>query len=303
MEYLLLAVVVILIGKVILSPMGEKLAEWSSAFIGPGGYYSCLMEYGLIPGKKWQSMGLGCGTKKMAAIGNLSRDGGLTGGDSSSFGAGSGDSQDGGEGGSSGGTENKNSSKSGDQKKGKNAKGKKGRNKRGGSSSGSSQTADSSAGGSEASADGDGFKFPKKKKKSRAGGSKKKWKKRKRGKKPALMKDEILKVENRSGDGGGDEGLGTGYLGRMSFPEEEEEQTPPVFRATAGADGKEQAERQSKQKNRLKMEAPKKKNTGDIGDLEPISFAGYLKWLFIAVLLIAVILVIGSQILEIQNAE
>ena len=300
MEYLLLAVVVILIGKVILSPMGEKLGEWSSAFIGPGGYYSCLMEYGLIPGKKWQSMGLGCTTKKPGSIGSLSQGGGLTGGDS--FSSGTGEGQAGGEGGSSAGAENKNSSQSGDQKKGKSAKGKKGRKKGGESSSGSSQTADSSTGGSDTSADGNGFKFPKKKK-SRVSGSKKKWKKRKRGKKPSLMKDEKLKVANQSGDGDGDEGLGVGYLGQLSFSEDEEEQTPPVFRATAGADGKEQAERQSKQKNRLKMEPPKQKKTGDIGDLEPISFAGYLKWLFIAVLLIAVILVIGSQILEIQNAE
>ena len=42
---------------------------------------------------------------------------------------------------------------------------------------------------------------------------------------------------------------------------------------------------------------------GKIKDLKPLSFSGYMKWLLIAVLVIAVVVVIGSQILEFQNAD
>ena len=74
-EYILLAVVVIIIGKFVVSPMGQVLQEWATKMLGPKGYYACLMEHGLIPGKTWKSLGITCGAYKVAALGDLKKTG------------------------------------------------------------------------------------------------------------------------------------------------------------------------------------------------------------------------------------
>ncbi|MCY4512791.1 MAG: hypothetical protein OXB86_03800, partial [Bdellovibrionales bacterium] len=130
-EYLLLAVVIIMIGRVIVSPMGQVLQEWATKMLGPKGYYACLMEHGLIPGKTWKDRGIACGAYKVAAIGdlkNLERGSGLTSGGGSS----SSDSSSSSGSGSSG---EKDSSDAGSSSKSDSSKDNKGKRKKRGPSS------------------------------------------------------------------------------------------------------------------------------------------------------------------------
>ena len=305
-EYLLLAVVVITIGKAVVSPMGKNLQEWASKMLGPNGYYACLMEYGLIPGKQWNDPVISCGTHKVSAMGGLTGVGGGGGGGSLSGGGGSsgGGSSTGGEGSDSSGSDGA----SGDEQK---DSGKKGRKKRGpsasdtGDGSGSEGFSEGSAEGDSAG-DSDRFLLGKSGKKSQKTRVSARRKARKKAGKKRGMKDIQLKEATDSSGVAGTAEEGVGYLGRLYVESEEEEDDnpPPVFQSQVGAGGKKGGAAASMQKkNRMQINKLPDGKAGSIGDLEPISFGGYMKWLFIAIALIAVVLVIGSQILEFQNAD
>ncbi|MCY4512158.1 MAG: hypothetical protein OXB86_00555, partial [Bdellovibrionales bacterium] len=128
---------------------------------------------------------------------------------------------------------------------------------------------------------------------------------KKRGKKGG-MKDVKLKSNQNLSNSDNSGEMGVGYLGRISveYEEEENDKPPPVFQAQAATSQKGgEIPNAQKKKNKLQVKKPGDGKKGRIEDLKPLSLGGYMKWLFIAVLLIAVILVIGSQILEFQNAD
>ena len=301
-EYLLLAVVVITIGKAVVSPMGKNLQEWASKMLGPNGYYACLMEHGLIPGKAWKEHGIDCKAHKVSARGDLKNIGG---GGGSGGGSGGSSSTDG------GGDDSAGSDGASGEDEGEKDSEKKGRKKRGPSAS---DTGDGSGseGFSEGSGDegavGDSSRFPfakagKKSQKTRMSARRKA---RKKARKKGGMKDVKLKEAADSRSGGPEGETGRGYLGRLpaDFEEDESDGPPPIFQSQAGAGKKQGDEGASmKKKNRMQVKTLPSGKQGEIGDLEPISFGKYMKWLLIAVMLIAVILVIGSQILEFQNAD
>ena len=301
-EYLLLTVVIITIGKVIVSPMGKSLQEWATKMLGPGGYYACMLEHGLIPGKQWTNSGISCGAYKVAALddlGNLSGGGGgsLSGGSSSS------DSGSSGGDGSSGGE-----SDSGEDSGSKDKKG--GRKKRGPSSNSGDGSGDSftEGSGSEDPNQANSDKFPGLKSGKKNKNSRNKAKRRARKKRPKRggLKDVKIKSDgDSSGDGEGE--MGVGYLGErfsIEYEDEEADKPPPVFQAQ-GSVSKTGEETSAAQKKKNRMQAKKlgEGKGGDIKDLEPLSFGNYMKWLFIALLVITVVLVIGSQLLEFQNAD
>ena len=301
MEYLLLAVVIIVIGKVVVSPMGKALQEWATKMLGPKGYYACLMEYGLIPGKRWESLGIECGAYKVAAVGDLeSLEGGsgLMSGGGSSSGSSGGDSSSG---------EGDSSEEGGSSEEDSDSKDKSDRKKRGPSSNSGDGSGDSFTEGSGTDPNAFSGRFPalQSKNKNTSSGKNPKRKRRKKRPKRSGPKDVTLKADTNSSDGGSWE-TGEGYLGRISieFEDEEQDKPPPVFEAQGSASqtGAETPAAQ-KQKNRVQVNKLGEGKKGNITDMKPLTLGGYMKWLFIAVLVIAVVLVIGSQILEFQNAD
>ena len=137
-EYLLLAVTIIIIARVILSPLGKGLTQYSQYLLGPyneehAGYYGCLMQNGLLPTRIGMHLKIGsgetvsCAGRDLAALqlntelggGDLGEGGGFgingsggdgSGGDGSSGNGSSGD-------GSSGSDSNKNGNSNSRSKK------------------------------------------------------------------------------------------------------------------------------------------------------------------------------------------
>ena len=304
-EYLLLAVVIIVIGKVVVSPMGKTLQAWATKMLGPKGYYACLMEYGQIPGKKGkklESLGIECGAHKVAALGDLkSLEGGsglTTGGGSSSGSSGGGSSSGGGDSSEEGGS----GEESSDSKDKRDRKKRKPSSSNSGDGSGDSFTEGSGTDPAHSN------RFPALKSGNKSTNSGKQARRKRRKKRPKRSgpKDVTLKADTNSSDDGGSWETGEGYLGRISieFEDEEGDKPPPVFEAQGSASqaGTETPAAQKK-KNRVQTNRLGDGRGGNITDMKPLSLGGYMKWLFIAVLLIAVVLVIGSQILEFQNAD
>ena len=50
-EYLLLGSLLFFLVQYLISPLGENLKDFSGALVGPDGYYACLMKNGLLPAK------------------------------------------------------------------------------------------------------------------------------------------------------------------------------------------------------------------------------------------------------------
>ena len=305
MEYLLLAVVIIIIGKVIVSPMGEKLQEWATKMLGPNGYYACLMEYGLIPGKKWESLGIECGAYKVAAVGDLESIG-----EGSEFasgvGSGSGSGGDSSSGGDDSSEEGGDSSSSDDKGSDSNDDKRKKRKPSSGTGDGSGDSFSEGSDGEGSRANEARFPTLKSGNKNRGSSSPARRKAKRKRPKTGEMKDVKLKADQDSSDASGEEEWNEGYLGRMIIEDEDEEREkpPPIFQAqAAGAKTGGESSASQKKKDRLQVKRPEGGESGEIGDVKPLTFGAYMKWLFIAVFLIAVILVIGSQILEFQNAD
>ena len=306
-EYLLLAVIIIIIGKVIVSPMGKSLQEWATKMLGPKGYYACLLEHGLIPGGRWEDSGIDCSPHKSVAFSELkniedSGGGSLSGGSSSS-----GSSSSGGDG-SSGGNSSGGGSDSGEGGDSKNKK--SGRKKRGPSSNSGDGSGDSFTEGSGSEdpnkANSDRFSALKSGKKNKSSGKKSRRRARKKKPKKAGAKDvKIKSARDSSEDGEG--GIGVGYLGErfsIEYEDEEADKPPPVFQAQGSISKTgEETSASQKKKNRMQITGQAGGNKGNVTDLTPMTFGNYMKWLIIAILVIAVVLVIGSQILEFQNAD
>lgn len=307
MEYILLLVLVISIALSIGGPLGNYLKGFSGALIGPKrsdgrlSYYGCLTKAGRLPG---DPEAIHCGADLNQTIGGLPPISGSVGpgvgpgGPGIGPGIGPGDDSEGdseGTDSSVSGADKKNSrnKKSSRHKAGKNTSSAAGT----GTGSGQSLSEDNFEGQSTFPVN---LKNNKKKSKSR---KKKRKKRAKRGGK-GLEGDQLeTKKKSKKKSSRMRASTGEGYLGEQIIFLEEEEENKPVFKAK-DQDGVGSAGVSEEQKNKKLVQ--EKKKSGDI-ELEDedqgIDFSGFLKYFVIVALLIAVIMIVFSQIMEYQSRD
>ena len=337
-EYILLLVVVMAIALGIGGPLGRHLKNFSGAIVGPDGYYACLTKAGRLPGDPIASS---CGSYSALSLTYLGRissgeDFSRGGGPGGGYGPG-GYGPDGGYGpggyGPDGGygpggygpdgeydTDGKYGSggeydtdggynSNGRQGDGSGRRGAPSRHRAGGANSDSSTVGSGFGSGGASSVEGslegsDTFpvhfkgKNSKKKKRQkrhksyRAGGDElagNLFGNKKKGYKRAKSKVRV----NRGG----------AYLGDQIYGLEEEEDNQPVFKAQ---DQSKKARtgmgKESKNKNRVQDRKPTNQTKLDDED-QGFKFSGFLKYLVIAVMIVAIIIVIFSQVMEYQSRD
>ncbi len=281
-EYLLLLVVVIVIARFILTPLGKGLAEFSGALLGPDGYYYCLMTNGLVPSfeiitDKATGKKLDCRNLKLEAQASFnseidSIDKGLRKAGHSA----SGESE------RRNGNENMETIDSDSKNKGEaNAK-----NKRKGGSAGQ----DTGGGSSSLS------RLNKKKKKRRKKrikvsdekNFKSEFEKRRRRKK---------KRTNNNLDSGGSGEVTTTII---YIDDEEENKRPAIFKSSKST--AEDIKEDGKKGSLIMGPATESKRTLSNKE-EGFELGRFLKYLIIAAIIIAILLVIFSQVMEFQNRD
>ena len=318
-EYILLLVVVITIALGIGGPLGRHLRDFSGALLGPGGYYACLTEEGLLPGTSQ------CEPKNIPNL-NITIAGGGgpgSGSDDSRDSDGSGSSDDSGDsdgsgssddsggsdgfgssddsGGSDGSDSNASSSKGDSSGRNKSSRHKAGNGE--GSSSGAGELSGQNSS-EELSERQSRFLADSRDSRSKKKGRKKRGKRKKRIRagEDDLMGNQFKKNKkgykrtkskmriNRT----------VGYLGeQMDF---EEEESPPIFKVegqvkTKGADKSEE------KKGKLVKDQQTTSKTELKEDNRGINFSAFLKYIVIAIIIIAILIVIFSQIMEYQSRE
>ena len=279
-EYILILVVVIALFKFIGGPLVENLTSWGFKLVGPGGYYSCLMENGLLPGFRYANSSEGCSARKADALANLTNEGeGILGG----------------EGAEKFQTAEERARKGGGKKRKKNKKRKKKKKPKktktptlGSGSGGSSRR------GSSRSYAGRSKKLSRHSRSSSQtenGGSsfensEEKGEVYTTGKKRISNKQKKKRVRRRQ----------QGYLG---FEVPEEEQRPASFKEKFSSKGKGLGETKNsriKTKKRIERKI-------QVEEDKPLQFGEFLKYLFIAALIIILLVVGGSQVLELKNKD
>ena len=96
-----------------------------------------------------------------------------------------------------------------------------------------------------------------------------------------------------------------GILGQRFLQEERQEERPPSFVLAEGSiTGKTHSSGGESQGKGLKLKTGEKNSSGKVDDsMEPTDYGKFLKYLFFVAIIIAVIVLIGSQIVEFQNAD
>ena len=310
MEYILILVVVMTIALGIGGPLGQYLKSFTGALLGPpddagkgGGYYSCLMMEGALPGSPTVE---NCGEDAQLALSELNKikkgegftggggGGGLGGG--GSFGGpnsqGSGPSSgDKGDGDSSDGSKSfREKHSSGSKKNNRSAFLSKNKYK-GGSSSLSGEEAFIG----EATFPSDGSK--------EGGSTSDKIKKRKKRDGRKLSSSEFKEEKNKTVKQNQTKGsTSDGVLGQQYYQQEEQEKEPR-FKSSSVA----KKSRSGAQEEESKGAAIKNEKVKDKADLEDedkgLNFGGFLKYLIIAIMIIALIVVVFSQVMEYQNKD
>ena len=292
-EYILILVVVIALFTLIGGPLMQNLTSWGFKLVGPGGYYSCLMENGLLPGFKYTEEGgsVGCSSHKVEALGSITNEGeGILGG----------------EGADKFQTARENTKEGGKGANGKGAKDGKGAKKKKSYKKKKPKRTKTSTLGSGNGGSSRGRKGPR----AYAG----RFKKTSRGTSSSQAGSESSSFEDSEEDDAETYSTGkkrtsrtkkkkrktrrkrNGYLG---FELPEEEQRPPSF--------KERFSNKKKGANRARNSRiqTKKRVERKIQSEEDVSFqfGDFLKYIFIAALIIILLVVGGSQILELKNKD
>ena len=296
-EYLLLAVVVLVIARLILTPLGQGLAQYSQSIMGPyenssAGYYGCLMENGFLPGFEQlteqgsSGVSINCAIPKAQAISHLSISTDTINGGVSNV---TGNS-------SNNGSDSNNSSSDKDKSSAdKNASNRVGG--KGGSSSGGSNTSSENSSIGDTGAGSSSLTRVSKKKKKR-----KKKKARKsislggddnEFSKPKQSKKAKTKVSFQRGEGV----LGETY----DFEEEEKKPRAPVF-ASKKSDKKFEGSDAERKTAALKAGGgPSSDSTQN--DDGGIDFSRFLKFFIIAGIIVAILIVLFSQVMEFQSRD
>ena len=288
-EYLLLVAVVVLLARLILTPLGEGLRQFSGALVGPDGYYACLMENGLIPGFEKITTGggeLDCRnqsieaqallTAKIGSInstlnssGNLSRTGSNSQANRDKAAAAAKKQAE----------KNKNSAKNKE----------KGGDTGASSRSSSNRSAGQNAGQSRIS------KFKERKRRARV--------KNRAGSDQGGFESEYAK-KSKSAEKRTKKRFKTsraqGFLGTFYIDDEEELGRPRVFRS-------ESVNQSSSQKNEKKRSfatnSQRKVAEANAKPTEGFALGNFLKYLIIAGIIVSILLVIFSQVMEFQNRD
>lgn len=285
-EYILMLVVAVVLFQFIASPLLQNMTKWSAGMAGPGGYYGCLLENGLLPGFKYAGeKDVNCGTLEIVAIEELTNQGeGLL-------------APPDGESGLAGSSGTKGEGSESGRKRASNKRKSKARRSGRAPSSSSESSAYS---GDSAGALG-GKRYAGKRRvglKNEAEDDKKASFKRAEGR---SADDEYEKVKKRKGkrryQSRGDYGYAKGYFG-FEIPEEEEEKLPSFKQHTST---KKEALQRKKGSEIITRKIATKKSA--LEKDEPLEFGDFLKYLFIACLIIIIFVVLGSQILELSNKE
>ena len=298
-EYILLLVVVMLIAFGIGGPLGRHLKAFSGAMVGPEGYYACLTQEGLLPGDTSAS---NCAAHSNLALGHL---GDISSGEAfnESTGLGAGNNFSGNN--SDKGNSNKDSVAE-DSKKSKNKASSKHRAKNTGSSSGNEN---SGATGSGQASSGDFLNrqdaflasLNEIKDKKKRTNKKKRFRRKSKGTSVEDPFKNNKKTKTKSSRSRVSQG--EGYLGDQNYFEPEEEEKQRVFKVTSeNKKTNKGTNKEEKDKSRIQDRKP----TGD-GNLNDenrgMDFSGFLKYLIIAIMIIALVVVIFSQVMEYQNRD
>ena len=325
-EYILLLLIIILIVKFVASPMGKVFAQWTRFLVGPHnsagqGYYGCLMEKGLLPGGPLR--GESCPNLNLnfniAAFsgggyggGSYGGGGGYGGGGSYGGGGGSGSSTEGGgsEDGSGGNEDSGNKSVTGN----KNSKDSSSSgNKRSGqqSSSSSSGSLSATAGsGSSSGGDEEAYGLDNGAFGSAGQSRKKKRRKRFRNRGQSSEDDQEFSFQTSNNNKRGYRGRRRfrkkrfkGILGQRFFQGEKQEERASSFVLAKGSiSGKTHSS--DGEDRGLKLKTGEKNSSEKVDDkIEEIDYGKFLKYLFFVAIIIAIVVLIGSQILEFQNAD
>lgn len=325
-EYLLLAVIVILIARVILTPLGQALGTYSTYFMGPHnddnnsiGFYGCMMENGLLP--LWSVVSekgveqINCGRSKAIAIAGLkdlstniddnfkklptdSGSGGSPGSENSSNNSSNNSSEDGssGDGSSDDSNGSNDGSKNGSKTSSNSSKNKN--NRSGNNSSSSGISSDGGHVGDTQTGNPSLIRLSKNKKG-------KKGKKRKKGKRKGFGRgggDEYeMAKQNKSKKGTIKVERGVGYLGDRYEQEQEEQDRPAIFEASGTS--KKNSMGDAKRKGASIIVSNKEGKQLEIKDDSPFNFSQFLKYLIIAAIIVAILTVVFSQAMEFQSRE
>ncbi|MGI9549398.1 MAG: hypothetical protein ACR2M7_05460 [Bdellovibrionales bacterium] len=281
-EYILLLVIVVLLARFVLSPLGEGVKQYSGALVGPGGYYSCLMEHGGVPGHDdiedvATGEKLDCGESKLkASAGWNSELGSIEPGLQKASSA----------------SDHSDSSKNEASKEKKTKDPSSSPQQISNSSSKRGSKRGSSAGGDSSS----NLKA--------ASSTKIKRKKRIRKTKRAF-KEEYKKPSTKTGtseiEDFGSSKKRTVSVIIIDAEEEEEKKRSSLFRSEKKA--AQQADEKTKKKGHL-IASAKRGTDGKASEIDgKLPFEKFLKYLIILAILVAIFLVVFSQVMEFQNRE
>ena len=269
-EYLLLIVVVVAIASGIGRPLGKSLSAFSGAMVGPNGYYACLTEKGLLPGSD-------CNGQKTEATNKLLQPGQKTSLGGNVF--------------------------NGDGNKSANSQAKK--KKRSDGKSGKFRL--SQKGGRASSKRSSNFQID-----PFTAGSKKKVKKKRRNQTKKISTREteesggVIFTKNKKKHKK-EKFLANrqiAYLGEEEeFIYQEEEERKPVFKAQEDI---KKTKTGTKEETKKKQGFQKKRRDPSSVEEEEnkgLDFSSFLKYLVIAMIILAILVVLFSQIMEYQNRE
>ena len=291
-EYILLLVVIMAIALGIGGPLGRHLKEFSGAMVGPDGYYACLTKNGILPGKAYTDFaGVDCGRQSSLAIDHIGQIGvNSRSGFGSNFGSSYGSN-------SGSGSENLDSSGRGEDSGDTGPKSSRHRVKtaRSGSSAGKSGS-------------GQGFgEFSNNEMSFSAGSKKKRNKNRKRKKKHRVRGDKLegdffngekskrgrIQMQTRQEET---------YLGDQIYIIEKEEKAT-VFKVENNDKSVAVSNEEVGKKAGLIADRRPDEDSGLDDKQKAMDFGGFLKYLLIAIMIIAIFVVIFSQVMEYQNRD
>ncbi len=279
-EYILLLVIVIFLARFILTPLGEGLRRFSGALVGPGGYYSCLMENGLLPRLDAIEGGVNCKSKKAEAVAFAqakiaSIEENLANQERRS-------------------NRIKNAKAARDREReasDKNSKNGKRRNKKNSSTSQAGSSGQQIGG--DLSSNSHRKKRRKRKKRTKIGNLGGTGFKPDKFETPQKQKTSKRKSRVRFND--------DGFLGAIYIDEEEKRKRNSLTAASSG----ERNKGVEKEATRKRLIAHTKREPSELKEKVDTSFklGGFLKYFFIGAMIVAILLVVFSQVMEFQNRD
>ena len=320
-EYILILVVVISLGIVVGGPLSQSIRNLGSSLLGKEGYYGCLTREGLLPGAEY--VGEKCQNPQsqlsmaLQGLDQITNSSGFGGGErpGGDFGSSGGDSSSGSGNSGSGDGSNNNfgeessfSVSSSDSSSSRSGSGDlsgagPGSGEDGGEGFGDDSSSNGTGDFTEGSFNANNSPSPEGSFTVRVKGKKKGDKSKKKAESSTGDFTEPKPGKRRRGGrgGGGDYYENQAYLGELVEQEEPEleEQTSFVVEGN-----KDLATSASLQGTKNFIEEPKRK-PGQINDdeIKGLDLGNFMKILIIAILLVLILVIVGSQVMEYQNQD